>query len=94
MHTLFTLEDRYGLKIEKADDGQPRLYLDLKHFPDSSQIYDMMLDWMGKAVALESKHFTGINMIIGAITSNCWSDNTYSFRKSYFSGTQRHAYRR
>lgn len=58
MHTLFTLEDRYGLKIEKADDGQPRLYLDLKHFPDSSQIYDMMLDWMGKAVALESKHIT------------------------------------
>ena len=23
MHTLFTLEDRYGLKIEKAEDGQP-----------------------------------------------------------------------
>ena len=37
MHTLFTLEDRYGLKIEKAEDGQPRLYLDLKHFPDSTQ---------------------------------------------------------
>ena len=58
MHTLFTLEDRYGLKIEKAEDGQPRLYLDLKHFPDSSQLYDMMMDWMDKAEALESKQIT------------------------------------
>ena len=59
MHTLFTLEDRYGLKIEKAEDGQPRLYLDLKHFPDSSQFYDMMMDWMDKSEALESKQISG-----------------------------------
>ena len=56
MHTLFTLEDRYGLKIEKAEDGQPRLYLDLKHFPDSSQLYDMMMDWMWKISNKLFKH--------------------------------------
>lgn len=53
MHTLFALEDRYGLKIEKAEDGQPRLYLDIRHFPDSIQLYDMFLDWMDKATSLE-----------------------------------------
>jgi len=94
MHTLFTLEDRYGLKIEKADDGQPRLYLDLKHFPDSSQIYDMMLDWMGKAVALESKHITQNKYDHWRYHYPTVGQTTYSFRKSYFSGTQRHAYRR
>ena len=46
------------IQIEKAEDGQPRLYLDLKHFPDSSQLSDMMMDWMDKAEALESKQIT------------------------------------
>lgn len=58
MHTLFTLEDRYGLKIEKAEDGQPRLYLDIRHFPQSNQIYDMMMDWMDKAYDLEAGTIT------------------------------------
>lgn len=58
MHTLFTLEDRYGLKIEKAEDGQPRLYLDVRHFPESNQIYNMMMDWMDKAESLEAKQIT------------------------------------
>ena len=58
MHTLFTLEDRYGLKIEASEDGQPRIYLDLRNHPDSNQLFDMLLDWMDKAVALEAKQIS------------------------------------
>lgn len=54
MHTLFTLEDRYGLKIEASEDGQPRIYLDLRNHPDSNQLYDMLLDWMDKAVTRQA----------------------------------------
>ena len=58
IHTLFAIEDRYGLKIEKAEDGQPQLYLDLRNHPDSMQLYDMLLDWMDKSEALRSGQIT------------------------------------
>lgn len=55
---MFTLEDRYGLKIEASEDGQPRIYLGLRNHPDSNQLYAMLLDWMDKAVALEAKQIS------------------------------------
>ena len=58
IHTLFAIEDRYGLKIEKAEDGQPQLYLDLRNHPDSMQFYDMLMDWMDKSEALRSGQIT------------------------------------
>ena len=58
MHTLFTLEDRYGLKIEATEDGQPRLYLDLRHHPDSQQLFNMMMDWMDRVTALEANQIS------------------------------------
>ena len=58
IHTLFAIEDRYGLKIEKAEDGQPQLYLDLRNNPGSMQLYDMLMDWMDKSEALRSGQIT------------------------------------
>lgn len=58
MHTLFAIEDRYGIKVEASEDGQPRLYLDIRHSKDGSQIFNMLSDWMDKAVALESGQIT------------------------------------
>ncbi len=58
IHTLFAIEDRYGLKIEKAEDGQPQLYLDLRNHPGSMQLFDMLMDWMDKSEALRSGQIT------------------------------------
>lgn len=58
IHTLFAIEDRYGLKIEKAEDGQPQLYLDLRNHPDSMQFYDILMDWMDKSEALRFGQIT------------------------------------
>lgn len=58
MHTLFALEDRYGLKVEKAEDGQPRLYIDVRHNRSSDTLYDQIADWRDKACELQSGKIT------------------------------------
>ena len=58
IHTLFALEDRYGLKVEKAEDGQPRLYIDMRHCPAGAQVYDMLIKWMEKSEALRNKEIS------------------------------------
>ena len=58
IHTLFAIEDRYGLKVEKAEDGQPQLYLDIRNFPDSMKLYDILMDWADKSEALRSGQIT------------------------------------
>jgi len=58
IHTLFAIEDCNGLKIEKAEDGHPQLYLDLRNHPGSMQFYDMLMDWMDKSEALRSGQIT------------------------------------
>jgi transcriptional regulator with XRE-family HTH domain len=44
MHTLFALEDMYGLKISEID-GEPRLYLDRSISAPGSQIDTMFHAW-------------------------------------------------
>ena len=58
MHTLFAVEDKFGLKIEKDECGNPRLYLDTVHVRGNMTLYNMLKDWMDEAAALEAGEIT------------------------------------
>ena len=53
MHTLFTLEDRYGLKIDEAD-GEVCLRVDAKQGSDAAKLLEMLLAWRQAAAMLDS----------------------------------------
>ena len=53
MHTLFTLEDRYGLKIDEAD-GEVCLRVDAKQSSDAAKLLEMLLAWRQAAAMLNS----------------------------------------
>lgn len=53
MHTLFTLEDRYGLKIDEAD-GEVCLRVDTKQGADAAKLLKMLLAWCQAAAMLVS----------------------------------------
>lgn len=53
MHTLFTLEDRYGLKIDEAD-GEVCLRVDAKQGADAAKLLEMLLAWRQAATMLAS----------------------------------------
>lgn len=44
MHTLFTLEDRYGLTIEKTENGAS-IYADPKKGTDAAELSEMLNAW-------------------------------------------------
>lgn len=44
MHTLFTLEDRYGLTIEKTENGVS-IYADPKNGTDAAELSEMLNAW-------------------------------------------------
>lgn len=44
MHTLFTLEDRYGLTIEKNENGVS-IYADAKKGTDAAELSEMLNAW-------------------------------------------------
>lgn len=44
MHTLFTLEDRYGLTIEKTEDGVS-MYADSRKGTDAAELSEMLSAW-------------------------------------------------
>lgn len=44
MHTLFTLEDRYGLTIEKTENGVS-IYADPKKGTDATELSEMLNAW-------------------------------------------------
>lgn len=44
MHTLFTLEDRYGLTIEKTENGVS-IYADPKKGTDAAELSEMLNAW-------------------------------------------------
>ena len=44
MHTLFTLEDRYGLKIDEAD-GEVCLKVDVRKNKDAAELHKMLCAW-------------------------------------------------
>ena len=56
IHTLFTLEDMYGLKIGEID-GEICLRLD-KHSKNYLSLFDMFLAWNTEAGKLESGEIT------------------------------------
>ena len=44
MHTLFTLEDRYGLTIEKTENGVS-MYADPRKGADAAELTEMLNAW-------------------------------------------------
>lgn len=53
MHTLFTLEDRYGLHIDEAD-GEVCLKVDVRKNKDAARLHEMLCSWQQVAAMLEA----------------------------------------
>ena len=53
MHTLFTLEDNYGLKITEQD-GELSLQVDLRKNKDAARLHERLWAWREQAVKLEA----------------------------------------
>lgn len=57
MHTLFTLEDRYGLKIDEAD-GEVCLKVDVRKNNDAARLHEMLCAWNRAAAKLKAGETT------------------------------------
>ena len=57
MHTLFTLEDRYGLKIDEAD-GEVCLKVDVRKSREAAHLHEMLCAWRQEAARLEAGEIT------------------------------------
>ena len=57
MHTLFTLEDRYGLHIDEAD-GEVCLKVDVRKNKDAAQLHEMLCAWRQAAAMLKTGEIT------------------------------------
>lgn len=57
MHTLFTLEDRYGLKIDEAD-GEACLKVDVRKNKDAARLHEMLCAWHQAAAMLKAGEIT------------------------------------
>ena len=57
MHTLFTLEDRYGLKIDEAD-GEVYLKVDVCKNKDAARLHEMLCAWRQAAAMLKAGEIT------------------------------------
>lgn len=53
MHTLFTLEDRYGLTIDELD-GEVCLRVNVRHSKDASRLHEMLCSWRQAAAMLKA----------------------------------------
>ncbi|WP_050624083.1 helix-turn-helix domain-containing protein [Clostridium phoceensis] len=53
MHTLFTLEDNYGLKITEQD-GELALQVDFRKNKDAARLHEMLWAWWEQAAKLEA----------------------------------------
>ena len=53
MHTLFTLEDLYGLKIRELD-GEICLTVDVRQNKDAARLHEMLCSWREQAAKLEA----------------------------------------
>ncbi|MBR2948856.1 MAG: transcriptional regulator [Lachnospiraceae bacterium] len=73
MHTLFALEDMYGLKIGRIDD-ELCLRLDKKINPPSSTMFDLFFSWQEQAAKLER----------GEISQEEYDDWRYKYPSSEF----------
>ena len=57
MHTLFTLEDRYGLQIDEAD-GEVCLKVDVRKNKDAAELHKMLCSWRQAASMLKAGEIT------------------------------------
>ena len=57
MHTLFTLEDRYGLEVCESD-GEVHLRVNVRKNKDAAQLYEMLCAWRQAAAMLKSGEIT------------------------------------
>ena len=57
MHTLFTLEDRYGLQIDEAD-GEVCLKVDVRKNKDATELHNMLCSWRQAAAMLKAGEIT------------------------------------
>ncbi len=57
MHTLFTLEDRYGLHVDEMD-GEICLKVDIRKNKDAAQLHQMLCAWRQAAAMLEAGEIT------------------------------------
>ncbi len=57
MHTLFTLEDNYGLKISEMD-GEVCLKVDVRKNKDAAQLHEMLCAWRQAAAMLKTGEIT------------------------------------
>ena len=78
MHTLFTLEDRYGLKIDEAD-GEVCLKVDVRKNKDAARLHEMLCSWQQAATMLKAGEITQEDY-------DCWR-----YRYPEFDNTQRWA---
>lgn len=53
MHTLFTLEDRYGLTIDELD-GEVCLRVNMRHSKDAARLHEMLCSWRQAAAMLKA----------------------------------------
>lgn len=53
MHTLFTLEDRYGLTVKEVD-GEPCLCVDPSKGRDAKELYQSLCAWREQTAKLET----------------------------------------
>ena len=53
MHTLFTLEDNYGLKITEQD-GELALQVNFRKNKDAARLHEMLWTWREQAAKLEA----------------------------------------
>ena len=53
MHTLFTLEDNYGLKVTEQD-GEVCLKVDVRKNKDAARLHEMLCSWQQAAAMLEA----------------------------------------
>ena len=53
MHTLFTLEDRYGLTIDELD-GEVCLRVNVRHSKDAARLNEMLCSWRQAAAMLKA----------------------------------------
>lgn len=57
MHTLFTLEDLYGLKVTETEDGVC-LQVDVRQGKDAAELNRMLCSWRQEAAKLEAGELT------------------------------------
>ena len=57
MHTLFTLEDNYGLMVSEMD-GEVCLKVDVRKNKDATRLQEMLCSWQQAAAMLKAEEIT------------------------------------